>query len=110
MRVHVAFILDETIIHISTLTHTVVYLSEIHMMFRVMSGQSISYLGLKGRVVCGTVYADMHLKDFLGSIVRVWYRIPVPGFHLVLRTWPSLPRKHSNGLINHNYTSNMYLH
>ena len=26
---------------------------------------------LKGRVVCGTVYGDMHLKDLLRSIVRV---------------------------------------
>ena len=40
---------------------------------------------LKGRVVCGTVYGDMHLKDLLGSIVRVEYRIPVPDFYLVLR-------------------------
>ena len=39
---------------------------------------------LKGRVVCGTVYGDMHLKDLLGSIVRVGYRIPVPDFYLVL--------------------------
>ena len=39
---------------------------------------------LKGRVVCGTVYEDMHLKDLLGSIVRVRYRIPVPDFYLVL--------------------------
>ena len=39
---------------------------------------------LKGRVVCGTVYGDMHLKDPLGSIVRVGYRIPVPDFYVVL--------------------------
>ena len=39
---------------------------------------------LKGRVVCGTVYGDMHLKDLLGSFVRVGYRIPVPDFYLVL--------------------------
>ena len=26
----------------------------------------------------GTVYGDMHLKDLLGSFVRVGYRIPVP--------------------------------
>ena len=39
---------------------------------------------LKGRVVCGTVYGDMHLKDLLGSYVRVRYRIPVPDFYLVL--------------------------
>ena len=26
---------------------------------------------LKGQVVCGTVYGDMHLKDLLGSIARV---------------------------------------
>ena len=39
---------------------------------------------LKGRVVCGTVYGEMHLKDLLGSFVRVGYRIPVPDFYLVL--------------------------
>ena len=39
---------------------------------------------LKGFVVCGTVYGDMLLKDLLGSIVRVGYRIPVPDFYLVL--------------------------
>ena len=38
---------------------------------------------LKGRLVCGTVYGDMHLKDLLGSIVRVGYRIPFPDFYLV---------------------------
>ena len=39
---------------------------------------------LKGRVVCGTVYGDMHLKYLLGSFVRVGYRIPVLDFYLVL--------------------------
>ena len=39
---------------------------------------------LKGRVVCGTVYGDMHLKDLLGSIARVRYCILVPDFNLVL--------------------------
>ena len=39
---------------------------------------------LKGRVVCGTVYGDMHLKDVLGLILRVGYCIPVPDFYLVL--------------------------
>ena len=43
---------------------------------------------LKGRVVCGTVYGDMHLKDLLGSIVRVGHRIPVPDFYLVLHGLP----------------------
>ena len=33
---------------------------------------------LKGRVVCGTVYGEMHLKNLLGSFVRVGYRIPFP--------------------------------
>ena len=47
---------------------------------------------LKGRVVCATVYGDMHLKDLLVSIVRVGYRIPVLDFYLVL------PKKHCNGL------------
>ena len=31
-----------------------------------------------------TVYGEMHLKDLLGSFVRVGYRIPVPDFYLVL--------------------------
>ena len=35
---------------------------------------------LKGRVVYGTLYGDMHLK-YLGLIVRVEYRIPVPDFY-----------------------------
>ena len=49
---------------------------------------------LKGWVVCGTVYGDMHLKDLLG---RVLY--PGHGF-LSSATWPSLLKKHYNGLIN----------
>ena len=40
---------------------------------------------LKGQVVCGTVYGDMHLKD-LGSFVRVGYRIPVPDLYLMLHS------------------------
>ena len=28
-----------------------------------------------------TVYVDMHFKDFLGSIARVRYRIPIPDFN-----------------------------
>ena len=55
---------------------------------------------LKGRVVCGTVYGDMHLKDLLGSFSSVGYCIPVPDFYLVHATWSSLPKKHYNGLIN----------
>ena len=39
---------------------------------------------LKGRVVCGTFYVDLHLKDLLGSFVRIGYCIPVPDFYLVL--------------------------
>ena len=39
----------------------------------------------KDRVVCGTVYGDMHLKDPLESIERVGYCIPVPDFYLVLQ-------------------------
>ena len=39
---------------------------------------------LKGWAVCGTAYGDMHLKDLLGSFVRVGYCIPVPNFYLVL--------------------------
>ena len=33
---------------------------------------------LKGWVVCRTFYGDKHLKDILGSIVRVGFCIPVP--------------------------------
>ena len=50
---------------------------------------------LKGQVACGTVYGNMHLKDLLGSIVRV-------GF-LSSATWPSLPKKHYNGLTNQSF-------
>ena len=39
---------------------------------------------LKGRLVCGTVYGDMHLKDLLHSIVSVGYHMPVLDFYLVL--------------------------
>ena len=28
---------------------------------------------LKGRVVCGTVYGEMHLKDLLGSFARFFF-------------------------------------
>ena len=38
---------------------------------------------LKGRVVCGTVYGEMHLKDLLGSFVRVGYRIPFPDYYRI---------------------------
>ena len=54
---------------------------------------------LKGWVVCGTIYGDMHLKGLLRSIARVGYCIPVPDF-LSRVTWLSLPKKHYNGLIN----------
>ena len=39
---------------------------------------------LKGWVVCVNVYGVMHLKDLLGSFVRVGYRIPVPDLYIVL--------------------------
>ena len=39
----------------------------------------------------------MHLKDLLGSFVRVGYHNTVSGF-LSSATWPSLPKKHYNGL------------
>ena len=39
---------------------------------------------LKGRVVCGTAYGDMHFKDLLASIAGIWYCIPVPDFYLLL--------------------------
>ena len=52
---------------------------------------------LKGRVVCRTVYGEMHLKDLLGSFVKVGYRIPVPDFYLVLHGL-RCEKKHYNGL------------
>ena len=52
---------------------------------------------LKGREVCGTVYGDMHLKDLLGSFVRVGYCILVPVFYLVLHGL-GCRKKHYNGL------------
>ena len=48
------------------------------------NGASAAQLVIKGRVVCETVYVDMHYKDLLGSIVRVGYCIPVLDFYLVL--------------------------
>ena len=51
----------------------------------------------KGRVVCGTVYGEMHLKDLLGSFVRARVSYPGPRF-LSSATWHSLPKKHYNGL------------
>ena len=39
---------------------------------------------VKGQVVYGTVNGDMHIKDLLGSIARVWYCFPVPDFYLVV--------------------------
>ena len=56
---------------------------------------------LKGRVVCGTVYGEMHLKDLLGSSARVGYCIQFPDFYLVLhgpRCWKSTIMDYS---INH---------
>ena len=50
--------------------------------------------GVKGGVVCGTVYGDMHYK-YLGSIVKS--RVLYPGHRfLSSATWPSLPKKHYN--------------
>ena len=49
--------------------------------------------------MCETVYGDMHLKDLLGSFVRVGYRIQVPDFYLVLNGH-RCRKKHNNGLIN----------
>ena len=39
---------------------------------------------LKGRVVCGTVCGEKHLKDLMGSLVRVGYRMTFPDFYLVI--------------------------
>ena len=39
-----------------------------------------AFASLKGRVVCGTVFGDMHLKYPLGSIARLAYYIPVLDF------------------------------
>ena len=49
-------------------------------------GRSLTVLpdSVKGRIVCGTVYRDMHFKDLLRSIVRVEYLIQVPDFYLML--------------------------
>ena len=51
---------------------------------------------LKGRKVCGTVYA-LKRSPWINRKSRVLY--PGPGF-LCSATWPSLPKNHSNGLIN----------
>ena len=44
-----------------------------------MGDSHVKGLGLKQ-----TGYGEMHLKDLLGSFVRVGYRIPFPDFNLVL--------------------------
>ena len=44
---------------------------------------------LKGRVVCGTVYGEMHLKDLQGIIRKSRILYPVLGF-LPSATWPLL--------------------
>ena len=54
-------------------------------MVRNALGLEYGSVCLKGRVVCGAVYGEMHLKDLLGPIVRVEYCIQVPDIYLVLR-------------------------
>ena len=54
---------------------------------------------LKGRVVCGTVYGEMHLKDLLRTIARVGYGILGPDFYLVLHGL-RCRKKHYNDSIN----------
>ena len=52
----------------------------------------------------------MHLKDLLGSIVRVGYRIPVSDFYLVLTLHGLRCRKkHYNGLINQSIYFSLFL-
>ena len=64
-------------------------------------GRSLAVLPdcLKGRVVCGTVFGDIHLKRSPGIYRKSRVSYPGPGF-LSSATWPSLPKKHCNGLIN----------
>ena len=52
---------------------------------------------LKGRVVCGTVEWGHALKRSPGIIRKSRVSYPGPGF-LSSATWPSLPKKHYNGL------------
>ena len=47
-----------------------------------MQSDCLKHVHVKGRVVGGTVYGDMNLKDLLGSIKRVGYCITVLDFHL----------------------------
>ena len=54
---------------------------------------------LKGRVVCGTVYGDMHLNISPGINHKSRVLYPSPGF-LISATWHLMPKKHYNGLIN----------
>ena len=48
------------------------YLPALHKCIRVGVGQC-NPIRLKGRVVCGTVYGEIHLKDLLESVARVEY-------------------------------------
>ena len=57
---------------------------ETHVPTSTLGEYVSSHVLFKGRIVCGTVKGDMHLKDLLGSFVRVGCRILVPDFYLVL--------------------------
>ena len=53
--------------------------------------------------MCGTVYGEMHLKKSPGIIRKSRVSYPGPG-SLSSATWPSLPKKHYNGLNQLNQT------
>ena len=60
------------------------WLPALHSCIRVGVWQDVQGDCVKGQVVCGTVYGDMHYKDLLRSMVRVEYCILVPDFYLML--------------------------
>ena len=53
---------------------------------------------IKGCVVRGTVYVDMHYKDLFGSNCKSKVLYSAPGF-LSSATWPIMLKKHSHGFI-----------
>ena len=50
-------------------------LCQVGLVVSVSTSHTVQPDCLNGRVVCATVYGDMHLKDLLGSIARVESRI-----------------------------------
>ena len=62
---------------------------------------------VEGRVVCGTIYEDMHYRDLLGINCKSRVVYPGPKF-LSSVTWPLMHKKHSNELIKQSINFNAF--